>query len=70
MKCTSLVTKAQTYWSVENNSLGEAALIVIEEMDEDKFQVNSCTNPRSEVRGRSNSVKVWQQHTKQRLQHV
>lgn len=27
----------EIYWSVENNSLGEAALIVIEEMDEDKF---------------------------------
>ena len=25
------------YWSVENNTLGEAALIVIDEMDEDKF---------------------------------
>ena len=27
----------QTYWSVENNSLGEAALIVIDEMDEDNL---------------------------------
>ena len=27
----------EIYWSVENNSLGEASLIVIEEMDEDKF---------------------------------
>jgi len=27
----------ELYWSVENNSLGEAALIVIDEMDEDKF---------------------------------
>jgi hypothetical protein len=25
------------YWSVENNSLGEAALVVIDEMDEDNF---------------------------------
>jgi hypothetical protein len=29
--------RPEIYWSVENNSLGEAALIVIEEMDEDKF---------------------------------
>lgn len=27
----------EIYWSVENNTLGEAALVVIEEMDEDKF---------------------------------
>ena len=27
----------ELYWSVENNTLGEAALIVIDEMDEDKF---------------------------------
>lgn len=30
-------TAPELYWSVENNSLGEAALIVIDEMDEDKF---------------------------------
>ena len=29
--------RPEIYWSVENNSLGEAALIVIDEMDEDKF---------------------------------
>ena len=36
----------EIYWSVENNSLGEAALIVIEEMDEDKFHGEFLHEPK------------------------
>ena len=43
------------YWSVENNSLGEAALIVIDEMDEDKFPGEFLHEPKK--RGASRSIR-------------
>lgn len=45
----------EIYWSVENNSLGEAALIVIEEMDEDKFPGEFLHEPKK--RGSSRSIR-------------
>ena len=59
----------EIYWSVENNSLGEAALIVIDEMDEDKFPESFYTNQRKEEY-KKQSEKDLQHHTKQKLQHV
>ena len=43
------------YWSVENNTLGEAALIVIDEMDEDKFPGEFLHEPKK--RGASRSIR-------------
>ena len=52
------ITHPEIYWSVENNSLGEASLIVIEEMDEDKFPGTSFyTNQRKEEYNESKSEK-------------
>ena len=45
----------EIYWSVENNSLGEAALILIEEMDEDKFPGEFLHEPKK--RGVSRSIR-------------
>ena len=45
----------EIYWSVENNSLGEAALIVIEEMDEDKFPGEFLHEPKK--RGIQKSIR-------------
>lgn len=45
----------EIYWSVENNSLGEAALILIEEMDEDKFPGEFLHEPKK--RGASRSIR-------------
>jgi len=42
------------YWSVENNSLGEAALIVIEEMDEDLFPGEFLHEPKKAGSSRVN----------------
>lgn len=45
----------EIYWSVENNSLGEAALIVIDEMDEDKFPGEFLHEPKK--RGASRAIR-------------
>ena len=45
----------EIYWSVENNSLGEAALIVIDEMDEDKFPGEFLHEPKK--RGTARSIR-------------
>jgi len=42
----------EIYWSVENNSLGEAALVVIQEMDEDKFPGTFLHEPKKKGRQR------------------
>jgi hypothetical protein len=42
----------EIYWSVENNSLGEAALIVIDEMDEDRFPGTFLHEPKKKGRQR------------------
>jgi hypothetical protein len=43
----------EIYWSVENNSLGEAALVVIQEMDEDKFPGTFLHEPKKKGRQRA-----------------
>lgn len=43
----------EIYWSVENNSLGEAALIVIEEMEEDRFPGTFLHEPKKKGRQRA-----------------
>ena len=45
----------ELYWSVENNTLGEAALIVIDEMDEDKFPGEFLHEPKK--RGVQRSIR-------------
>lgn len=45
----------EIYWSVENNSLGEATLILIEEMDEDKFPGEFLHEPAK--RGQSRALR-------------
>ena len=42
----------EIYWSVENNSLGEAALVVIQEMDEDRFPGTFLHEPKKKGRQR------------------
>ena len=46
-------TQPDLYWSVENNSLGEAALIVIEEMEEDRFPGTFLHEPKKKGRQRA-----------------
>ena len=45
----------QMYWSVENNSVGEAALTVIRETGEENFYGEFCTEPRGTRRSMSKS---------------
>ena len=42
---------SEIYWSVENNTLGEAALVVINEMGEDNIPGQFISQPRSANRG-------------------
>ena len=42
---------SEIYWSVENNTLGEAALVVIAEMGEDNIPGQFISQPRSANRG-------------------
>ena len=46
-------SRPEIYWSVENNSLGEAALIVIEEMEEDRFPGTFLHEPKKKGRQRA-----------------
>ena len=39
--------KSEIYWSVENNTLGEAALVVIQEMGEDNIPGQFISQPRA-----------------------
>ena len=49
----------EIYWSVENNSLGEAALIVIDEMDEDKFRWRVFTRTKEKRNTKSNQKRIY-----------
>jgi len=39
-------TNPEIYWSVENNTIGEAALVIIDEIGEDNFDGSFLTEPR------------------------
>ena len=43
---------AEVYWSVENNSLGEAALVVIRNIGEEKFAGTFLSDPRNKTSGK------------------
>ena len=45
------VTDTEIYWSVENNTLGEAALVVIAEMGEENIPGTLISQPKSSNRG-------------------
>ena len=45
--------KPETYWSVESNTLGEAALVVIRENGEESFAGTMLHDPKNRLQGRS-----------------
>lgn len=46
-------SRPETYWSVESNSLGEAALVVIRDTGEENFPGTMLHDPKNKLQGRS-----------------
>jgi len=51
MEVQDAAPESEIYWSVENNTLGEAALVVISEMGEENIPGQFISQPRSANRG-------------------
>jgi hypothetical protein len=47
------LAKPEMYWSVESNSLGEAALVVIRDTGEENFRGTMLHDPKNRLQGRS-----------------